>query len=311
MSIASGGHRSQDVGGSAPATHRVAIESRHLRRRPEAGNLGGDPLGAKSATFEIWALARRARLRDQDAVVAVVAAGTMTVPLLRNARSATRCSSDTRAFHHTDGRRLRSQDLVDSTGSATAALPRACLAIAFFNRPLRITSGPCSAYSSPHVDDGHSGKRAILHAPLHQQARVAPALPRSGCSRATGVAEPSTTSAPSCLPRITATSRPLYRGVSSCLNDVSCSSSTMISPRFVSGANTAERVPTTIETSPRRMRYHWSDRSPSDKPAMLHGHSIAECRAKCGRHRGRQRNFRHEHEHRLSTVAARRSERRR
>ncbi len=33
-----------------------------------------------------------------------------------------------------------------------------------------------------------------------------------------------------------------------------------------SGANTADRVPTTTSTSPRRMRCHWSWRSPADSP---------------------------------------------
>ena len=40
----------------------------------------------------------------------------------------------------------------------------------------------------------------------------------------------------------------------------------MISPSWCRGANTAERVPTTTDTSPRRMRNHWSERSPSDSP---------------------------------------------
>ena len=46
----------------------------------------------------------------------------------------------------------------------------------------------------------------------------------------------------------------------------SCSSSTMIRPIRSSGANTADRVPTTTSMSPRRMRCHWSCRSPSDRP---------------------------------------------
>ncbi len=67
--------------------------------------------------------------------------------------------------------------------------------------------------------------------------------------------------------------------------------------RCASGANTAERVPTTTSMSPRRMRCHWSWRSPSDRPlcwmATRSPNAVAEQR----RDRRRQRDFRHEHQH--------------
>ena len=44
----------------------------------------------------------------------------------------------------------------------------------------------------------------------------------------------------------------------------------MIRPMRSSGANTADRVPTTTSMSPRRMRCHWSWRSPSESAAVLH-----------------------------------------
>ena len=50
----------------------------------------------------------------------------------------------------------------------------------------------------------------------------------------------------------------------------------MIRPSGSSGANTAERVPTTTSTSPRRMRCHWSWRSPSDSPLCWMATRVAE-----------------------------------
>ena len=137
--------------------------------------------------------------------------------------------------------------------------------IAFFNAPLRMTSGPCSAYSwrMSTMETDASGRSCTRRS---MTTRVYRALVALWLLSSDGVAEPSTTRAPAFRPRTTATSRPWYRGVSSCLNELSCSSSTMISPSWCRGANTADRVPTTTDTSPRRMRNHWSERSPSDRP---------------------------------------------
>src|SRR3990167_6395124 len=62
-----------------------------------------------------------------------------------------------------------------------------------------------------------------------------------------GVAEPSTMGISDNFARMTATSRAEYRNPLCCLNDTSCSSSTIITPQFFNGAKTAERVPITIQ----------------------------------------------------------------
>ena len=79
--------------------------------------------------------------------------------------------------------------------------------MAFFNRPLRITSGPCSAYSwrMSTTDTDASGRSCTRRSITR---RVYRALAAFWLLSSDGVAEPSTTSAPSFLPRTTATSRP-------------------------------------------------------------------------------------------------------
>src|SRR3990167_144941 len=47
--------------------------------------------------------------------------------------------------------------------------------------------------------------------------------------------------------RITATSRAEYRNPDCCLKEMSCDSSMMITPHFLSGEKTAERVPMTMQ----------------------------------------------------------------
>ena len=78
-----------------------------------------------------------------------------------------------------------------------------------------------------------------------------------------GVAEPSRIGIPSICARLTATSRAWYRGVVSCLNVLSCSSSMTISPSRRAGAKTADRTPTTTWTSPEAMLCQWRCRSAS------------------------------------------------
>ena len=80
-----------------------------------------------------------------------------------------------------------------------------------------------------------------------------------------GVALPSTTAHPSMCPLITATSRALYLGASSCLYAGSCSSSTTSSPSGLTGANSALRAPTTTRACPAAILLHSSCLSPSDK----------------------------------------------
>ena len=80
-----------------------------------------------------------------------------------------------------------------------------------------------------------------------------------------GVADPKTQAAPKPAARITATSRPWYIGVSPCLNEGSCSSSTTMRRRLGKGAKTAERAPTTTRACPRDMAIHASNRSPAER----------------------------------------------
>ena len=65
-----------------------------------------------------------------------------------------------------------------------------------------------------------------------------------------GVAEARTTCAPQIDARSTAMSRALYSTPSSCLYEVSCSSSTTIKPRFWNGKNSADRAPITTCACP-------------------------------------------------------------
>ena len=82
----------------------------------------------------------------------------------------------------------------------------------------------------------------------------------------------------------------------------SCSSSTMIRPRFTIGANTAERVPTTIRASPRRMLCHCSARSSGVSCECSSATSSAERREHLPRHRGRQPDLRHQQQRRLPGI---------
>ena len=64
---------------------------------------------------------------------------------------------------------------------------------------------------------------------------------------------------------MTATSRPWYIGVSPCLKEGSCSSSTTMSRRFGKGAKTADRAPTTTRACPRDIAIQASKRSPAER----------------------------------------------
>jgi len=77
------------------------------------------------------------------------------------------------------------------------------------------------------------------------------------------VAEPSTTGAATRFARMMATSRAWYRGDRRFLNEVSCSSSMTMSPRWGTGAKTATWVPTTTSARPWRMSRHSRCRSVS------------------------------------------------
>ena len=146
------------------------------------------------------------RLRQRHRVVAVVAA---RAPGRACEPSATRCSSDTRASPRTAGRTRRSRIRAGSAARSPARRARSAIGQRVAQRARSgSTSGPRRGVLLAHVDDPDRGHRPIEHAPLERHERVAAALARCGSSRATGVAEPSTTSAPAWLPRTTATSRP-------------------------------------------------------------------------------------------------------
>ena len=80
----------------------------------------------------------------------------------------------------------------------------------------------------------------------------------------------------------------------------------MTRPRWSIGANTADRVPTTTSTSPRRMRCHWSCRSPSDSAECWMATRSPKRVAQRGRDGGRQRDLGHQHQHAPAIGAHRR-----
>ena len=85
-----------------------------------------------------------------------------------------------------------------------------------------------------------------------------------------GVALPSTTTIFSNLPRVTATSRALYRGMRSCsLYEWSCSSSTIIIFKSLIGTKIVERGPIITLYSPCLIAYHNLIRSLSDSDECI------------------------------------------
>ena len=74
----------------------------------------------------------------------------------------------------------------------------------------------------------------------------------------------------------------------------SCSSSTTISPRLRTGANTPDRVPTTTDAAPDRMRRHCSERSTSVKALCRMATRSPKRREELARHGRRERDFRHQ-----------------
>ena len=108
-----------------------------------------------------------------------------------------------------------------------------------------------------HVDDPVAGRAGAAGAFGEPQMAVA---------SAEGVAEPSTIGQPRSKARFTARSRAEYRNPSCCLNDSSCSSSTITRPRSGSGVNTPERVAMTIRAAPlaaaRQASRRWVSESP-------------------------------------------------
>ena len=63
-----------------------------------------------------------------------------------------------------------------------------------------------------------------------------------------------------------------------------------------SGANTAERAPTTMRASPRARRRHSSQRSPSPSPLCSTATALAEARAHAIDELVRERDLRHQHQ---------------
>ena len=81
-----------------------------------------------------------------------------------------------------------------------------------------------------------------------------------------GVAEPRTHTASRAAARTTARSRAWYRGASDCLYEPSCSSSTTMAPRSLTGAKRADRAPTATVFSPAWSCRQASYRSPLESP---------------------------------------------
>ena len=76
--------------------------------------------------------------------------------------------------------------------------------------------------------------------------------------------------------------------------------------RRASGARTASRVPTTMSTSPARIRRHSSARSPSPKPGVDEGDPDGEVRPEAVDERHRERDLRDEDEGRPAALERRR-----
>ena len=168
-----------------------------------------------------------------------------------------------------------------------------------------MTSGPVRGVLLAHVDDGHRRQRPVEHAPLEDDAlvpaghRVVVALHRrrrraEHDQRAGALAAHDRDVAP-------VVARALFLLVRARRAPRRRRSGR----RCSSGANTAERVPTTTSTSPRRMRCHWSWRSPSERPLCWMATRVAERLAEQrGDGRG-QGDLRHEHQHAPSGRADR------
>ena len=201
-SIVAGGHRSQNVGRCALAAHGVAIEPRHAappatasrsRARLSRCRIRGARDTVPCTPGTPWARASRSCSsgsgRDGDRGP-------------RSARSATRCSSGTRCVpphcrQNTAVARPRRFNRISDCWPASSRF-----AMAFFNAPAENDIGPVLGVLLAHVDDRHRRERAILHAALHHQARVARRSRRSGCSRATASPSPARRARLRCWPRI-------------------------------------------------------------------------------------------------------------
>ena len=81
-----------------------------------------------------------------------------------------------------------------------------------------------------------------------------------------GVADPKIIGIFSSRALIIAMSLAEYLNPSCCLNELSCSSSTTIIPRFAKGVNTEDRVPINMPTVPSLASFHAVKRSVSVKP---------------------------------------------
>ena len=126
-------------------------------------------------------------------------------------------------------------------------------------------AGVSGADLLPEICNHHLGKAAVVVSPAQQRVVVDSPAPPARRSPPPGWQSP----APAWHdPGRRGTWRCPGRGSGGVFRLVapSCSSSSTMSPRFFSRANTADRVPRTTGLHPRRMRFHWSYRSVIRKP---------------------------------------------
>ena len=161
---------------------------------------------------------------------------------------------------------------------------------------------PCRGHLPAHVDDAHVGHRTVQDALRELHALVTARSRRWPPTRA--MAWPirgRRARAPS------GRAPPPRRGRDSAASPPACTRTRALrrprsAPSRSSGAKIADRVPMTMSTSPRRMRCHWSCRSPSERPLCCTATRVPNSRAELPDERRRQRDLRHEHKHAAAPV---------
>ena len=242
----------QHVGHHAAPADGVPVEPRDAGRRERLPHLGLDAFGAEPGLVEERPAARRARARHALRVIAVVA---HRLPAAVHDERDRAVRALQRAAALAAEHRRREPAPVEQQQHLLRPLEPGADGVA--ERPAENLVSAGRRQLVAHVDRAHLGHRPVQHAALEREQVVSPAR-RMRVRLHRRRRRPEHNQRLACCARTMATSRPWYRGLSSCLYDPSCSSSTTMSPMFASGAKTAERVPTTASTSPRRMRCHWS-----------------------------------------------------
>ena len=295
-----GRHRSKNIGRCALAAHRVAIEPCHARRRPQCRDFLRDLLGAETAPLEIRTLARRARLGHERPVVAVMAPGAMAIAPFRvhDERHAAVRALDGATALPAEHRRRQPAAIQQNERLLPCLEP---LRDGVFQPPAENHVGAVLGIFLAHVDDGDRRERAILHAPLHDEARV---------SRACRI--------------LAAFERRRRRSEHDERSLVASAHNRHVAPVVARRLLLLERrvvlfvdddQPKVVEGGKHGRARTDDDRhlaAPDAIPligtlaigesAVLHGHAIAECVAKRRGHRRREGDLRNEHEHRLASA---------